>query len=398
MAKIALLGIGTVGTGVAEILRGNAAEVARGAREPVELKYILMRRAHPESDFSDKAVSDFSVIENDPEISVVAECMGGVGDAYDYAARALRAGKSVVTSNKELVAERGLELLALAKEKRVSFLFEGSVGGGIPVIRPLMQCLAGNRISEVCGILNGTTNYILTQMLQCARSFGDVLLEAQRLGYAEADPSADVDGIDAKRKICILADLCFGKNVDPSLVKAEGIRGVTPEDAAFAGTFGCTVKLLGRAVLTKDGRELVYVAPHLVPDTQLLSNVNGVMNGIMVRGNAVGECMFYGPGAGKLPTGSAVVADIMDAVRHEDEKKYIDWGHGEPDMLVDPDSVESRWYVRAPLSAAMSLKRGGCDVSASSLECAAITPKMLRRDAVGLTEGCGCSAIFRVLD
>ena len=379
MAKIAILGIGVVGTGAAEILRDNAPEVAAGAREPVELKYILVRRDHPDSEFRDRQVFDFSVIENDPEISVVAECMGGCGDAYDYVSRALRAGKSVVTSNKELIAEKGLELLQLAKAKRVSLLFEASVGGGIPVIRPLSQCLRGNRISSVAGILNGTTNYILTQMLQCGESFADCLREAQRLGYAEADPTADVDGIDAGRKICILADVCFGKNVSPSRVCAEGIRSVTAEDAAFASEFGYAPKLLGRAE-QRDGGELVFVAPHLVPAENMLANVNGVMNAVVVNGNAVGECLFYGPGAGKKPTGSAVVADIMDAVRHETEKKYIDWSDGEDLLLLDPDDVPFRWYVRMDAADGKTAQLGFERFSERGGECAGITESISKKE------------------
>lgn len=345
MAKAALLGIGTVGSGAAELLRDNAEKIAASLGQELELKYILAAREHPDSPFAGKIIHDFSLIENDPEISVVAECIGGVGAAYDYVRRSLLAGKSVVTSNKELVAEKGLELLGLARERGLMFLFEGSVGGGIPVIRPLSQCLAGERISEISGILNGTTNYILTQMLQCGQSFENALAEAQALGYAEADPSADVEGLDACRKICILADLGFGRNVEPALVSTQGISSISAADAAFAGELGYSIKLLGRAV-ELGGRLCVYVAPHLVAGSQLLSNVSGVMNAVVVKGSGVGQCMFYGPGAGKLPTGSAVVADMMEAVRRRGEDSGIDWAPGDRDMLMSEDELPSRWYVR----------------------------------------------------
>ena len=343
MAKIAILGLGVVGSGTAEVLRLNRARIAAEAREDIEVKYILARGEHRESEFRDLVIHDFSIIENDPEVSVVAECIGGAGAAFDYCSRALRAGKSVVTSNKELIAERGLELQALAKEKRASLLFEAAVGGGIPIIRPLADSLTGNRIEEIYGILNGTTNYILTQMLQCSQSFDSALREAQALGYAEADPSADVDGIDACRKICILADLAFGENVRPADVPTEGIRDISLEDARFAETMGYSIKLLGRAERMGTGR-CVYVAPHLVPSRELLANVNGVMNGVALRANAVGECFFYGPGAGKLPTASAVVSDIIDAVRRASDAKFITWGEGH--APVSPEELPSRFYVR----------------------------------------------------
>lgn len=343
--KAALLGMGIVGGGVAELLDQNADKIAEAARQSIELKYILDIRPHPESPYAHLVTSDFSLIENDPEVGVVAECIGGCGAAYEFVKRSLQAGKSVVTSNKELVAEKGLELLAIAKEKNVSFLFEASVGGGIPIIRPLAQCLAANRVEEIYGILNGTTNYILTQMLQCSQSFDDALKDAQRLGYAEINPTADVDGIDACRKIGILADLCFGKNVSPALIKTRGIRDVSGEDAILAEQLGFAIKLLGRAL--RCGEHLAaYVSPHLIGCDKMLANVSGVMNGIVVRGNAVGECLFYGPGAGRFPTASAVVADMIDATRHDKESKYITWGPGGDELLTDPDELPRRWYVR----------------------------------------------------
>ena len=391
--KAALLGMGIVGGGVAELLDQNADKIAEAARQGIELKYILDIRPHPESPYAGLITSDFSLIENDPEVGVVAECIGGVGAAYEFVKRSLQAGKSVVTSNKELVAEKGLELLAIAKEKKVSFLFEASVGGGIPIIRPLAQCLAANRVEEIYGILNGTTNYILTQMLQCSQSFDDALKDAQRLGYAEANPTADVDGIDACRKICILADLCFGKNVSPANIKTRGIRDVSGEDAILAEQLGFAIKLLGRAV--RAGEHIAaYVSPHLIASGKMLANVSGVMNGIVVRGDAVGECLFYGPGAGRFPTASAVVADMIDATRHDKESKYITWGPGGDELLTDPDELPRRWYVRAD-GDGTALKALG-QVACAGGKCACVT------DVMPLSElqakGIAFEQVFPVLD
>lgn len=391
--KCALLGMGIVGGGVAELLDLNAGKISDAAREEITLKYILDIRPHPESPYAALITSDFSLIENDPEVGVVAECIGGCGAAYDFVKRSLQAGKSVVTSNKELVAEKGLELLAIAKEKKVSFLFEASVGGGIPIIRPLVQCLAANRVEEIYGILNGTTNYILTQMLQCSQSFDDALKEAQRLGYAEANPTADVDGIDACRKICILADLCFGKNITPALIKTRGIRDVSGVDAQLAEALGFSIKLLGRAL--RVGENIAaYVSPHLISSDKLLSNVSGVMNGIAVRGNAVGECLFYGAGAGRFPTASAVVADIIDATRHDKEKKYLSWGPGGDELLCDPDELPRRWYLRAE-GDGEALRALG-QVVCRQGQCACITPAMPLSEL--MAKGLAFEQVFPVLD
>ena len=346
MKKAALLGCGIVGGGVEIIFRENAANLEKAVGEPVELKYILETRDCTGMPFADKVVTDFSVIENDPEVTVVAECIGGVGIAYEFAQRTLRAGKSFVTCNKQMIAEKGLELLSIAREKGVALLFEASVGGGIPLLRPLTWCLAANRIDEICGIVNGTTNYILTHMIQCGQSFTDALAEAQKLGYAEADPSADVDGVDAMRKICILSDLCYGSNVPPEKVKTEGIRGVASVDAANAEVAGYAIKLLARTIRLDGDRFTSFVSPHLVSKNALLGNVNGVMNAVMVRGNAVGETLFYGAGAGRMPTASAVVSDILDTFRRGDGRRFIDWGPEKPELFVDPDEVPSHWYVR----------------------------------------------------
>lgn len=346
MAKVAILGLGTVGSGVAEVLCKNAESIAKKAGEPVEVKYILGRHDYPDSPFRDLVVKDFSIIEQDPEVTVVAECIGGTGAARDYTLRALRAGKSVVTSNKEVVAECGDEFFAIAREKNLNYLYEASVGGGIPIIRPLSSCLAANDLTEIYGILNGTTNYILTKMIKEGLSFDTALAQAQEKGYAEADPTADVEGIDACRKICILASLSFGRHVCPNQVPTQGITGVTAEDVSLAEAAGMKIKLLGRAMKQEDGKVVAYVAPHLLPEDQQLAGVEDVFNGIVVKGDAIGDVMFYGRGAGKLPTASAVSADIIDAVKHKDRRQNMDWAPGGEDLMGDYMALPMQWYLR----------------------------------------------------
>lgn len=345
MAGVAILGFGVVGSGVAEVIAQNHTHIGQKLHSNLDLKYILDVKDFPESPFRDLVIHDFSLIEKDPEIEVVVETIGGAKIAKEFTERALRAGKSVVTSNKELVATFGYELMLLAQKNNVSYLYEASVGGGIPIIRPLKQCLAANEISEIYGILNGTTNYILSRMIHAGLSFEDALAEAQSLGYAEADPSSDIEGIDACRKICILASLAFGAHVVPQKVSTEGIGHVNLSDVAYAASCGCKIKLLGRAVRKMDGRLRIFVAPHLIPDQDPLAGVEAVFNAITVRGNAIGNVMFYGQGAGKLPTASAVVADLMEAVSRKNDPKYLDWGPGEEDATV-PDDGTYIWYVR----------------------------------------------------
>ncbi|MBQ4426306.1 MAG: homoserine dehydrogenase [Oscillospiraceae bacterium] len=346
MIKIAILGFGTVGSGVYEVLNKNCIEIAHNAAEEIEVKYIVDIRDFSGTEVESLVTKDFSAVESDPEVQIVVETIGGAKIAYDYTKRALLAGKSVITSNKELVAAHGLELISIARERNLNYLFEASVGGGIPIISPITQCLTGNELDEIYGILNGTTNFILTSMVQDGASFEDALREAQKRGYAELDPTADVEGIDAARKICILADLCFGKNVNPDSVGRKGISSVTLADVEYARRLGYKIKLLGRAYKMPLGRIAAYVAPHLISKTSLLSNVDGVMNGIVVHGNAIGECMFYGAGAGKLPTASAVVADIIDAVKHMKSRKYLGWDEAEEGYVVPASELVSRWYVR----------------------------------------------------
>lgn len=350
MVKVAILGFGTVGSGVAEVLTMNADRITRNAGREISLKYIVDVRDFPGNPFENLIVKDFSVVENDPEIEIVVETIGGTGVAYDFSKWALLAGKSVVTSNKELVARHGCELIKIAAEKGINYLFEASVGGGIPVIRPICQCLAANNVEEVYGILNGTTNYILTEMIKNGLTFNTALAEAQARGYAERDPSADIEGQDTCRKICILSTLCFGHHIYPEYIGAEGISGVTLQDIENAETQGYKIKLLGRAVLKEDGKVAAYVAPHLVHKDMLIADVEGVMNGVVIKGDAVGEVMFYGAGAGKMPTASAVVADIIDAAKHSGVSKLVLWEEGGPEYISDPDDLISRWYVRTEAS------------------------------------------------
>lgn len=346
MVNVAVLGFGTVGSGVAEVLTGHENSIAQKTDDLVKLKYILDVRDFPNSPFSDLFVKDFSVIESDPEVNIVVETIGGATAALDFTRRALEAGKSVVTSNKELVATHGYELTQLAKEKGVCYLFEASVGGGIPIIRPLSQCLAANEILEIYGILNGTTNYILTRMIKAGLSFEQALREAQEKGYAERDPSADVEGQDACRKICILSAIAFGRHIYPDQVPTEGITKVTLADVDYAEGAGKKIKLLGRAIRMEDGRICAYVAPHLVDASHPLAGVEDVFNGISVRGDAIGDVMFYGRGAGKLPTASAVVADVMDIARNMGHRKALCWAPGGPDAVSGTGNLASRWYVR----------------------------------------------------
>ena len=325
MIYAALLGFGVVGSGTAEVLTRNQALIERRVGDSVHIKYILDLREFPDSPFADRIVHDFNVILNDPDVSVVAEMMGGSHPAYDFTKALLTAGKSVVTSNKEVVATFGTELLTLAREHGCHYLFEASVGGGIPIISPLRKDLASNRITAISGILNGTTNYILTRMKNEGSAFDDVLRDAQRLGYAERNPAADVEGLDAARKIVILAAMAFGKRLDPNAIHCEGITHITPEDCEAAESLGYAVKLIGYTTKV-DGRVLAMVSPRAVPDDSPIFGVNDVFNGILVEADMVGKVMFYGPGAGKLPTASAVAADMIEIMsgRTVGEPVWID--------------------------------------------------------------------------
>ncbi len=345
MIQVAILGHGVVGSGVAEVLRQNHETITHKAGESIEIKRILDLRSFPELPYAALFTTSFDEIVNDPDIRIVVETMGGLHPAYDYVKACLLAGKSVVTSNKELVAACGDELLAIAREHNLNFLFEASVGGGIPIIRPLDQCLAANEVYEIAGILNGTTNFMLTRMVQDHMDFSSALALAQKLGYAERNPAADVEGHDACRKICILASLAFGKHVYPDQVHTEGITELTPDDVRYADAVNCVIKLIGR--VRQQGDKLhCLVAPMLIPKTSLLADVNDVFNGIMVRGNAIGDVVFYGRGAGKLPTASAVVADVIDEVKHLHARKYLFWDHGDPTYVLDAATDSYAFLLR----------------------------------------------------
>ena len=335
-----------MGSGVAKVITENAAEITSGAGQEIRLKYIVDVRDMPDSPFAPLMVKDFSVVEQDPTVRVVVETIGGCGVALDFTRRALKAGKHVVTSNKQLVAEHGVELLALAKEKGVNYFFEASVGGGIPLLRPLFNDLSANRILEIKGIVNGTTNYILTAMEDSGKDLQDALKEAQALGFAELNPDSDLDGIDAQRKACILAGLAWGKELKPEFVPTEGIRNVALEDVKNAASVGAAIKLLIRLKKGDDGSLHAWVAPHYVPAERMLSHVKSAFNAVVITGSAVGDVLFYGAGAGSLPTASAVVGDVIDAVRHDAAPRGIGWIDA-PISMGDPDAVPCRWYVRS---------------------------------------------------
>ena len=353
MIHVALLGFGVVGSGTAEVLTQNKAIIEKKVGREVNIKYILDLRDFPDSPFADRIIHDFRIIADDPEVSVVAEMMGGSHPAYDFTLACLKAGKSVVTSNKEVVANFGTELLAVAKEHGVSYLFEASVGGGIPIIRPLREDLASNNITSISGILNGTTNYILTRMDAEGASFDEVLKDAQRLGYAEANPAADVEGLDAARKIVILAAMAFGKRLNPNSILCEGITGITTADSDLAKDMGYAIKLIGYTTKV-DGKILAMVSPRLVSLYNPIHGVSDVNNGILVTADMVGQVMFYGPGAGKLPTASAVTGDLVDVMAHTPAGIISPvWVDADPHEIADPEDYACRHLVvlDAPLSA-----------------------------------------------
>ncbi|MGN0317914.1 MAG: homoserine dehydrogenase [Lachnospira sp.] len=344
MAKIAVLGYGTVGSGVVEVLSINGASIEKKAGEAVEVKSVLDLRDFPGDPIQEKIVHDIDIIINDPEIEVVVEVMGGVEPAFTFVKRALEAGKSVCTSNKALVAAHGPELLELAKSKNLNFMFEASVGGGIPIIRPLNQSLTADEITKITGILNGTTNYILTKMSREGSSYEEVLKEAQELGYAERNPEADVEGFDACRKIAILTSLSSGTTVKFEEITTEGITKISNADFAYAAKLGCVVKLLATSY-KKDGKVYAIVSPFMINQTHPLYNVNDVLNGIYVKGNVLGDAMFFGAGAGKLPTASAVVADVVDCVKHKGKNVMQIW-NSEKLALGSTDDEVRRFFVR----------------------------------------------------
>ncbi len=348
MVKVAVLGYGTIGSGVVEVLERNKDHITQTAGQEIEVKYVLDLRDFPDDPIQEKIVHDYKVIENDPEVMVVVEAMGGVEPAYTFVKAALLAGKHVTTSNKALVAKHGAELLKIAKEKDINFLFEASVGGGIPIIRPLITSLTADIVEEITGILNGTTNYMLTKMSTEGSDYNEVLKDAQAKGYAEADPTADVEGYDACRKIAILTSLVCGKTVDFEEIHTEGISKITPIDIAYAKAMGRSIKLLATSRLV-DGNYCALVAPFLLGEEHPLGNVNDVFNAIFVHGNMLGDAMFYGSGAGKLPTASAVAADIVDIVKHLHRNIMISYSD-EKQTLLDYKKIENSYFVRTTKS------------------------------------------------
>ena len=340
------MGHGVVGSGVAEILLTHKQKLFSAIGEEIYIKKILDLREFPDSPIADRFTKDFEEIIKDLEIRVVVEVMGGLNPAYDFVKRCLKAGKSVVTSNKELVAAHGAELLAIAKEENVNFMFEASVGGGIPIIRPMNQCLVANNVHEVAGILNGTTNFILTKMIQEGMQFEEALKLAQELGFAERNPAADIEGHDACRKICILASLAYGKHVYPASVHTEGITEITLDDVNLAEAFGYVIKLIGKVKKLDDGKIDIMTAPMLVPFKSQLSNIDNEFNGIMVRGDCTGDVVFYGKGAGKLPTASAVVADVVDCCKHLKARRFLFWADGDGSNIIDYRDSVSAMFVR----------------------------------------------------
>lgn len=358
MGNVAVIGYGVVGSGTVELFMKNRESISKKIGRDCDIKYILDLRDFPDSPFADKMIKDFNIILNDPEIEVVAEVVGGTTFAYDYTKQLLEHGKSVVTSNKALVAEKGAELLRIAREHSCNYLFEASVGGGIPIIRPLNKCLAGNEILQISGILNGTTNFILTKMIKDQMSFDDALKMAQQLGYAEQDPTADVEGHDACRKICILGSLAYGKHIYPSMVHCSGISKITLDDVAYAENAGYVIKLIGSVKKLEDGRLNAIVCPRLVPKSTMLSHVDDVYNAISVTGDGVGDVLFYGQGAGKLPTASAVVGDIIDCLKHHNTVLAMTWEESQPDdkFVVNYKETDTSMYVRIKADDAESLK------------------------------------------
>lgn len=344
MINIAVLGYGTVGSGVVEVINTNQEKINEKAGKEINIKYVLDLRDFPGDSIQEKIVHDYNIILNDEEVDIVVEVMGGIEPAYSFVKSALEKGKSVVTSNKELVAKHGAELLQLAREKSINFLFEASVGGGIPIIRPLNQSLTADEICGITGILNGTTNYILTKMARENLDFDVVLKEAQDLGYAERNPEADVEGYDASRKIAILTSLAYGSQVDFEDIYTEGITNISIQDIKMAESMGYAIKLLGSSKRI-DGKVYAMVAPTMINSSHPLYAVNDVFNGILVNGNVLGDVMFYGSGAGKLPTASAVVSDVVDEVKHLHTNIMTAWSSKKL-ILGDMKDSKKKFFVR----------------------------------------------------
>lgn len=403
MKKAAVLGYGVVGSGTVELFYKNKALIEKRSGMELDIKYILDIRDFPDSPYADKFVKDINIILEDSEVEIIAEVMGGTNPAFSFVKSCLEKGKSVVTSNKELVAAKGAELLKTAKENNVNFFFEASVGGAIPIIRPLHQCLAANDVTEIAGILNGTTNYILTKMKNEKKHYSEVLAEAQRLGYAEKDPTADVEGHDACRKICILASLAFGKHVYPENVHTEGISDITLKDFEYAKKLNKSIKLIGRVKKTADGKVLPFVSPCMVSKDSMLSSVNDVFNAVMVKGDAIDRVMFYGRGAGKLPTASAVVADIIDAAKSNGTSVSQTWEDCDNSTYVaDYMNEKVQMYLRIKDTASDTVKKifPNCEILASTSSAVALvtseTTEKAIADAVSELKKNGASIVGKI--
>ena len=392
MMNVAIMGYGTIGSGVAEILETNKEIIAKNVGQEVALKYVLDLRDFPGSPVEDKVVHDFSIIEKDPEVQIVVETMGGLNPSYPFVKACLLAGKHVATSNKALVAAYGTELLQIAREKEVNFFFEASVGGGIPIIRPLYRCLMGEKILNITGILNGTTNFILTKMDKEGWAFDAALKEAQRLGYAERNPEADVEGHDTCRKIAILTAMATGKEVNYEDIYTEGITGISDVDFRYADKMGMSVKLFGSSSMGEDNLVKAYVAPIMIDRNHPLYMVSDVYNGIMVTGNMLGETMYYGSGAGKLPTASAVAADIIDAAKHVNRNVPMGW-NSERQAIAPMEANEFRYFIRMAgqpeerLGSLMELDPEEAVTLEGMDEFAVVTRPMLEADFKELTAG-----------
>ena len=380
--NVAVMGYGTVGVGVVEILRQSAGSIAQKAGQPLTVTKILVRHDYPGSPHTHLFTREFDEILRDGTIGLVAEAMGGLHPAYEYCKACLEAGKSVVTANKELIAEKGTQLLAVAARHGVNLLFEASVAGGIPVLHTLTNCLWANEITAVAGILNGTTNFILTKMFREGMTFADALAIAQEKGYAESDPTADVEGIDACRKICILAGLAFGCQILPAQVPTQGISSVTEADVRYAAGWGGAIKLLGQCRRSGDGTVWISVEPSCVPGRSLLAGADDVFNCVVIRGGWVGEVALYGPGAGRFPTASAMVSDLMEAARARGTLPMYRW-EDRGDMTADPASQPMACYLRLEGAGAAGAVRelfGPVEVltrpGAGAEEFACITPQL----------------------
>lgn len=388
MIKMAIMGYGVVGSGVYDIVTKNASLISDKIGDDLSVKYILDIRdfdSHPEKHLF---VKDADVIANDKEVSVVAETMGGATFAYEFTKKMLLAGKSVVTSNKELVSKKGTELFGIAKKMGVSYMFEAAVGGGIPVIRPLTNCLAANNIKKICGILNGTTNYILTKMFKEGQAFSSALSDAQKLGYAEKDPTADVEGFDTMRKISILTSLVTGCEVDDEKIPTEGITKITKEDVRCAEKMGCSVKLIGYSRM-EEGKTSVRVCPMLIPATSPLYSVEDVFNAVLITGDMVDDVMMYGRGAGKEATASAVVGDLMDVVRHNGQFDHnFSWTEEKTGSFVCPDEEVNKFFVRTEKTNE-EVKEVFGDVYFAEGENAFVTEKMSEKDFAAKKEKLG---------